>query len=133
DVMMPGMDGWRVLQSLKAEPRTANIPVVVCSIVDNRPLGYRLGASDYLIKPIHPESLTKSLRNVSTLAPHGGAGYVLVVDDEHGVRELLLSALRRAIRGALGVERRDRSRNDPQGVSERHAHRPHDAGRHERL
>lgn len=96
DVMMPGMDGWRVLQSLKAEPRTANIPVIVCSIVDNRPLGYRLGASDYLIKPIHPEGLTKSLRNVSTLAAHSGDGYVLVCDDEHGVRELLLSALRRA-------------------------------------
>jgi DNA-binding response OmpR family regulator/anti-sigma regulatory factor (Ser/Thr protein kinase) len=96
DVMMPGMDGWRVLQALKAEPRTAGIPVIVCSIVDNRPLGYRLGASDYLIKPIEPVQLTASLRSVSAEGNGHGGGYVLVVDDEHGVRELLLSALRRA-------------------------------------
>jgi DNA-binding response OmpR family regulator/two-component sensor histidine kinase len=96
DVMMPGMDGWRVLQALKGEPRTASIPVIVCSIVDNRPLGYRLGASDYLLKPIDPAALESSLRSVSTTAAHHGGGYVLVVDDEHGVRELLLAALRRA-------------------------------------
>jgi DNA-binding response OmpR family regulator/two-component sensor histidine kinase len=96
DVMMPGMDGWRVLQALKAEPRTAGIPVIVCSIVDNRPLGYRLGASDYLIKPIEPVQLTASLRSVSAEGNGQGAGYVLVVDDEHGVRELLLAALRRS-------------------------------------
>lgn len=80
DIMMPGMDGWRVLQSLKSEPRTAFIPVIVCSIVDNRPLGYRLGASDYLIKPVDPVSLTRSLQSVSTQAAHDGDGYVLVVD-----------------------------------------------------
>jgi CheY-like chemotaxis protein len=98
DVMMPGMDGWRVLQALKSEARTASIPVIVCSIVDNRPLGYRLGASDYLLKPINPAALESSLRSVSTTAAHNGDGdgYVLVVDDEHGVRELLLAALRRA-------------------------------------
>ena len=96
DIMMPGMDGWRVLQSLKSEPRTAFIPVIVCSIVDNRPLGYRLGASDYLLKPVDPNTLMRSLRNVSTREAHDGRGYVLVVDDEHGVRELLLTALRRA-------------------------------------
>jgi DNA-binding response OmpR family regulator len=94
DVMMPGMDGWRVLQALKDERRTANIPVVICSIVDNRPLGYRLGASDYLIKPIDPERLMSSLRALST--GNYREGYVLVIDDEHGIRELLLSALHKA-------------------------------------
>jgi CheY-like chemotaxis protein len=97
DVMMPGMDGWRVLQALKAEPKTSRIPVIVCSIVDNRPLGYRLGASDYLIKPFEPMQLTESLRNVSASGAGSGDGdYVLVVDDEHGVRELLSAALRKA-------------------------------------
>ena len=97
DVMMPGMDGWRVLQSLKSERRTAEIPVIVCSIVDNRPLGYRLGASDYLIKPVGPEQLTDALRRVSAAGADGdGAdGYVLVVDDERGARELLVKALQR--------------------------------------
>ena len=95
DVMMPGMDGWRVLQALKADRRTAQIPVVVCSIVDNRALGYRLGASDYLIKPVGPEQLTEALKSV-TQEGADGTGYVLVVDDEHGARDLLATALQRA-------------------------------------
>ena len=94
DVMMPGMDGWRVLQALKADRRTAQIPVVVCSIVDNRALGYRLGASDYLIKPVAPEQLTDALKSV-TQEGADGAGYVLVVDDEPGARDLLATALQR--------------------------------------
>ena len=96
DVMMPGMDGWRVMRELKSEPRTAQIPVIVCSIVDNRPLGYRLGASDYLIKPVDPHQLLSTLQNVSTSEVHASEGYVLVVDDEHGIRELLSAALRHA-------------------------------------
>jgi adenylate cyclase len=98
DIMMPGMDGWRVLQALKSEPRTEQIPVIVCSIVDNRALGYRLGASAYLIKPVEPEQLTESLRTVSGIvsgSEDGKDGYVLVIDDEYGVRELLTTALRR--------------------------------------
>jgi CheY-like chemotaxis protein len=96
DVMMPGMDGWRVLQSLKGEEKTAQIPVIVCSIVDNRALGYRLGASAYLIKPVEPMQLTDALRGVRAQGVKTGDGYVLVVDDEHGVRELIASALRHA-------------------------------------
>jgi signal transduction histidine kinase len=95
DVMMPGMDGWRVLQSLKGNPDTSDIPVIVCSIVDNRPLGFRLGASAYLLKPVEPARLTSTLRSVSHPGVPDGDGYVLVVDDEHGVRELLTTALRR--------------------------------------
>jgi signal transduction histidine kinase/DNA-binding LytR/AlgR family response regulator len=94
DVMMPGMDGWRVLQALKSDRRMAEIPVIVCSIVDSRPLGYRLGASDYLLKPVEPEKLLQTLRGVC--AEGAAEGYVLVVDDEHGIRELLTTALRQA-------------------------------------
>jgi len=96
DVRMPGMDGWRVLQSLKGDERTAQIPVIVCSIVDNRALGYRLGASAYLIKPVEPTQLTGALRTVHTEGVQAGDGYILVVDDEHGVRELIAAALRHA-------------------------------------
>jgi signal transduction histidine kinase len=100
DVMMPEMDGWRVLQAMRADRRLAGIPVIVCSIVDNRPLGYSLGASDYLLKPVDPATLTDTLDRVSVRGtPDGGGegdGYVLVVDDEHGVRELLTTALRHA-------------------------------------
>ena len=102
DVMMPEMDGWRVLQAMRADPRLASIPVIVCSIVDNRPLGYSLGASDYLLKPVDPTTLTDTLDRVSVRGTSNGGGddkgdgYVLVVDDEHGVRELVTTALRHA-------------------------------------
>jgi signal transduction histidine kinase len=97
DVMMPEMDGWRVLQAMRADPRLSSIPVIVCSIVDNRPLGYSLGASDYLLKPVDPQTLTDTLDRVSVRdLSSEGSGYVLVVDDEHGVRELLTTALRHA-------------------------------------
>ncbi|HLL99874.1 MAG TPA: response regulator, partial [Pyrinomonadaceae bacterium] len=98
DVMMPGMDGWRVLQAMKSDAQLAQIPVVVVSIVDNKPLGYRLGASGYLVKPVEPSNLLNTLNTVMTV-PAGSGGdssneYILVVDDEYGVRELLLSALK---------------------------------------
>jgi signal transduction histidine kinase len=100
DVMMPEMDGWRVLQTMRADRRLASIPVIVCSIVDNRPLGYSLGASDYILKPIDPAALMEMLDRVSVRGASDGDGdaegdgYVLIVDDEHGVRELLTTALR---------------------------------------
>lgn len=94
DVMMPGMDGWRVLQAMKADPQLAGIPVVVVSIVDNKPLGYRLGASDYLVKPVEPTNLLETLNNVIPSSHEDHEDYILVVDDEQGVRELLLAALK---------------------------------------
>lgn len=94
DVMMPDMDGWRTMQSLKSDPLTANIPVIVCSIVDNRPLGYHLGASDYFVKPVEPEKLISTLQNLCTSGNDASEGYVLVLDDEHGIRELLTKVLR---------------------------------------
>ncbi|HZB44297.1 MAG TPA: response regulator, partial [Pyrinomonadaceae bacterium] len=96
DVMMPEMDGWRVLQTMRADRHLSSIPVIVCSIVDNRPLGYSLGASDYLLKPVDPQALTDTLDRVSVGGTANGGDYVLVVDDEHGVRELLTTALRNA-------------------------------------
>src|SRR5215471_18684290 len=57
DVMMPGLDGWAVLGALKADTATADIPVVMLTIVDDRNLGYALGAAEYLTKPIDRERL----------------------------------------------------------------------------
>jgi two-component system, sensor histidine kinase and response regulator len=52
DVMMPEMDGWRVLKQLKADPALAEIPVIMVTVVDNEPMATALGASSYLIKPV---------------------------------------------------------------------------------
>ncbi|MGA1764655.1 MAG: hybrid sensor histidine kinase/response regulator, partial [Ilumatobacteraceae bacterium] len=50
DVMMPSMDGWAVLSALKADPATADIPVVMLTMVEDRPMGFALGATEYLTK-----------------------------------------------------------------------------------
>src|SRR5207249_1830692 len=52
DVMMPSMDGWAVLTALKADPATADIPVIMLTIVDDKQMGFALGAADYFTKPI---------------------------------------------------------------------------------
>jgi len=85
DVMMPQMDGWSVLKELKSHDETANIPVLMVSIVDNKTLGFKLGASDYLQKPITPDALLNSVNNLLRKR----AKKVLVVDDELDVQNLI--------------------------------------------
>ena len=62
DVLMPGMDGWQVLQALHAESATAGIPVVMQSMLSERELGLSLGADDYLTKPIDRARLNEAIR-----------------------------------------------------------------------
>ena len=107
DVMMPGSDGWTVLSELKSDPETAKIPVVMVTVVDDKNLGYSLGASDYFTKPIDRERLVASL---STLC--GLRGSALVVDDDADTRELLQRSLtgqgwevRLAENGRMALER----------------------------
>lgn len=52
DVMMPRQDGWEVLQLLQNRPATRNIPVIVCSVLDDPELAYSLGAVEFLPKPV---------------------------------------------------------------------------------
>lgn len=57
DVMMPEVDGWRVLEKLKADPELAKIPVIMVTVVDNEPMGVASGASSYLVKPVDRDRL----------------------------------------------------------------------------
>jgi PAS domain S-box-containing protein len=86
DVMMPKMDGWSVLSALKADPELADIPVIMFTVVDDKNLGYSLGASDYLTKPIDRERLVSVIRQ-HTKAP--APGRVLLVEDDANMRDLL--------------------------------------------
>jgi CheY-like chemotaxis protein len=90
DVMMPSTDGWTVLSALKAEAATAEIPVVLLTMVDDRQLGFALGAAGFLTKPVERDDLVGTLRRVSVAQSHGP---VLVVDDEAGARELMRRTL----------------------------------------
>jgi CheY-like chemotaxis protein len=108
DVMMPGMDGWAVLSALKADAEVADIPVIMLTIVDDKNLGYALGASDYLTKPIDRERLVKVLTQHRRDLP------VLVVDDDAGLRQLLRRMLEpegftvvEAENGRVALERLD--------------------------
>ncbi len=90
DVMMPGMDGWAVLAALKNDPTLAHIPVVMVSMVDERRVGYALGAAAYLTKPIDRRRLVDILAGFQ----RGGQPYhVLLVEDEPAVRELVQRTL----------------------------------------
>ncbi len=86
DVMMPRKDGWSVLNSLKADPDLASIPVILVTMVSDQNLGYALGAADYITKPIDRERLMNVIRKYECAVP---VCSVLVVDDEPPVREIL--------------------------------------------
>jgi CheY-like chemotaxis protein len=83
DVMMPGLDGWSVLAALKADPATADIPVIMLTVADDRGLGFALGAADYLTKPLDWPRLAAALQRYR---PAGAAPEALVVEDDPAAR-----------------------------------------------
>jgi len=89
DVLMPGMDGWAVLSALKNDPALADVPVVMLSIVDEKNMGFALGASEYLTKPIDRERLAAVLERYA----NRDSRPVLVVEDDEGTREMLCRTL----------------------------------------
>ena len=86
DVMMPGMDGWAVLAELKSDPALADIPVIMATILDDKHMGYALGATDYFTKPL---DLTRLGAVVKKHLPNKDLGHVLVVEDNPMTRELI--------------------------------------------
>jgi PAS domain S-box-containing protein len=116
DVMMPGMDGWQVMTHLKSDPETADIPVILLSIVDDRNTGFALGATEYITKPFDRDRLAAVLARIST---QRGSRRALVVDDQAENRELLRHALEgdgwtveEAVNGRDALERIEGRRPD---------------------
>lgn len=64
DVMMPGVDGWELLQRLRLDPATAAIPVIVCSFIHDPELARSLGATLFLPKPVRRHDILAALRQV---------------------------------------------------------------------
>jgi PAS domain S-box-containing protein len=88
DIYLPGTDGFELLQTLKSDEATADIPVVIVSVLPDRKQGLRLGAVDYVTKPIDEALLMSTVGRVLS-----GAGKVLVVDDDRDTLDLLRQAL----------------------------------------
>jgi len=67
DVMMPGIQGWELLQRLRNQPETAAVPVIVCSVINNPELAYSLGASLFLPKPVSRQHVLDALRQLGVV------------------------------------------------------------------
>jgi PAS domain S-box-containing protein len=92
DVLMPDRDGWAVLAELKSDPLLAAIPVVMVTVVDEKPMGFALGVAEYLTKPIDRARLAAVLRRYAT---DGAARTVLIVEDDTAARRVLRQGLKR--------------------------------------
>ena len=90
DIHMPKIDGWSVLSTIKADDQLNAIPVIVQSVSDDRDLGYMLGATEYLVKPINRDKLVLLLRKYIL---KGQPKNVLVVDDDEGTRRAITQTL----------------------------------------
>jgi CheY-like chemotaxis protein/anti-sigma regulatory factor (Ser/Thr protein kinase) len=85
DVMMPDMDGWTVLEALKADPALRDVPVIMLTMVDDPERGFALGASDYATKPVNRVRLSQIVRKHMCADPPCP---VLLVDDDASFRDV---------------------------------------------
>ena len=116
DVLMPKTDGWALLNALKRDVELSDIPVVMVTIVDNKNLGFSLGAADYLSKPVQQAQL------LSVIAKHADAPdrpKILVVEDDEATRQVVRRVLTKngcdvieAENGCVGLERLDQGLPD---------------------
>jgi signal transduction histidine kinase/DNA-binding response OmpR family regulator len=100
DILLPGIDGWEVLAQLKADPRTAPIPVIVVSMLDERGRGCALGAAEYLVKPVDKEQLLAAVYRAVAMPERKT---VVAIDDDPLAIELARANLEPAGWTVLGA------------------------------
>lgn len=119
DVMLPKKDGWEVLQSLKADIDTRDIPVIIHSIIDNKDLAYALGATDYILKPVDKTVLLSKLGELSLFTKRNLPVSALLLSDDRETRDHIASTFESngfLLHSAPGEE---------QGLELAYATRPH--------
>jgi two-component system, sensor histidine kinase and response regulator len=98
DVLMDNGDGFDVLTALRKDPETRGLPVIILSVIDRKRVGFALGATDYLVKPIRKSVLLETFnKHVPSRIDDDAA--ILLVDDDPRTLELLEQTLR-----AVGYE-----------------------------
>ena len=120
DVMLPGKDGWEVLQEVKCDPELKDIPIVMASVIGNKELGFALGASDYIVKPVDKISLLKKMEELSScINKRKGELTILCIDEQEDALDLLKSYLEpaqynviTANSGKKGIEKAVKHRPD---------------------
>jgi CheY-like chemotaxis protein len=90
DVIMPDVDGWTVLRSLKSDPELCEVPVILVTVLGDREMGIALGAAEHISKPIDPPELLRTLDRVCRGVERP---QVLVVDDDPATRDVLRRTL----------------------------------------
>lgn len=95
DILMPNSTGFEALLRLKSAPETANIPIIVVSILDQQKMGFALGAADYLVKPVEKTLLVQTIRK-HTHPLTAEKSLILVVDDDPLALDLLETTLHSA-------------------------------------
>ncbi|MBT3308962.1 MAG: response regulator [Gammaproteobacteria bacterium] len=92
DIQLPIMDGWGVIRQLKSNPQTSHIPVHIISVVDDIQLGRRLGAVQYLVKPVDPERLNNTFSQIEQQLERS-IKKLLVVEDNEVERDAIIKLL----------------------------------------
>ncbi|MFD0682234.1 MULTISPECIES: response regulator [unclassified Paenibacillus] len=90
DILMPSMDGWSVLTELKNDPELSDIPVIILSLTNDKKMGYALGASEFMTKPVHREQLVAVL---GKYIPKGSTNAVLVIEDDATTSSMMTKLL----------------------------------------
>jgi PAS domain S-box-containing protein len=94
DIMMKPVNGWELLSELKSDVRTAKIPVIVVTAVDQPATGALLGADEYIVKPVEKVTLLAAVERCLNLRGHMERGRpILVVDDDTPTREFIAEML----------------------------------------
>jgi PAS domain S-box-containing protein len=94
DIVMKPKNGWEILIQLKRDPRTAQIPLIVVSIVDQPSMGTLLGADEYLVKPVDKMTLLGAIaRHVGNHPGTKPGRSILIVEDDAPTREFIAEML----------------------------------------
>lgn len=118
DVLLPDQHGFNLLETLKSQPATATIPVLILSIIKEKLKGMSLGAAEYLVKPVGHTLLKATLQKILGKAA-SASKTILIVDDEEDTLQFLRDRLNEegfktieASNGKLALEKALESRPD---------------------